>query len=133
MCSALTADHLAAARGLLAVSTWPMDRRIVGPLSPRVDFLTAAIRVSEQVGRAAEPSLPAMRLLWRFAVNIPGAVDSFEDLKSDVVAQSAQAELEVHQGADRAHRAAAAKRALTQLDEVQQLFGAPLGLARRVL
>ena len=48
ICAALTADLLAPARGLLAVSTWPMDRRIIGPLSPRVDFLTAAIRVAER-------------------------------------------------------------------------------------
>ena len=131
LCSALTADRLAPARGLLAVSTWALDRRVVGPLSPRVDFLTAAIRVAEHVGRADEPGLPAMRLLWRFAVNIPGAAAGFEDMRADVVAQSAQVELEVHQSADRISRAAAARRALAQLDEVQQMFGAPLGLASR--
>ena len=34
LCSALTADLLAPARGLLAVSTWPMATRVIGPLSP---------------------------------------------------------------------------------------------------
>src|SRR5437588_91273 len=55
ICSALTADLLAAARGLLAVSTWPMQQRVVGPLSPRVDFLSAAIAIAEYVGRTPEP------------------------------------------------------------------------------
>jgi hypothetical protein len=51
LCAALTADLLSPARGLLAISTWPMDRRIIGPLSPRVDYLTAAVRIAENIGR----------------------------------------------------------------------------------
>nr|WP_205862902.1 hypothetical protein [Planosporangium thailandense] len=120
LCSALTADLLAPARGLLAVSTWPLDRRIVGPLSARVDFLTAAIRIAEQ----AERHPGAERLLRRFAVNIPGATDSsFADVKPEVVVRAARAELAVHEGADRSHREAAAERARTQLDDAAQLFG----------
>lgn len=38
---------LASARGLLAISMWSMDRRIIGPLSRRVDYLIAAIRIGE--------------------------------------------------------------------------------------
>jgi hypothetical protein len=76
LCAALT-DRLSASRGLLAVSTWPLEQRVVGPLSPRVDFLTTAIRVAEHILRLAEtgeqapPS--AQRLLSRLAQNIPGA------------------------------------------------------------
>ncbi|MFD0821396.1 2-oxo acid dehydrogenase subunit E2 [Micromonospora zhanjiangensis] len=51
LCSALNLDLLGPVRGLLAVSTWPLERRIIGPLSPRVDFLTAAIQVAGQVDR----------------------------------------------------------------------------------
>src|SRR5207237_10008386 len=76
ICAALTADLLAPARGLLAVSTWPAERRVIGPLSPRVDFLTAAIRVAEQIQSIADPSPQALRLLWRFASNIPGGADN---------------------------------------------------------
>lgn len=120
LCSALTADLLAPARGLLAVSTWPLDRRIVGPLSARVDFLTAAIRVAEH----AERSVGADRLLRRFAANIPGATGSgFADVRPEVVARAARAELAVHEDADRSHREAAAVRARTQLDDAAQLFG----------
>lgn len=123
ICSALTADLLAAARGLLAVSTWPMDQRIVGPLSPRVDFLTAAIAVATHIGRIDQPSPATSRLLWRFAANIPGAADGFDAMKPDAVARAAQAELEIHQDADRSHREAAARRARRQLSDVEQLFG----------
>ncbi|WP_460363827.1 hypothetical protein, partial [Actinocorallia lasiicapitis] len=74
LCAALTADLLAPARGLLAVSTWGLPVRMVGPLSPRVDFLTAAVRVTEQLERLdAEPNAAAKRLLWRFAAGIPRA------------------------------------------------------------
>ena len=38
VCAALTADLLAPARGLLVLSTWRMDRRIIGPLSPRASI-----------------------------------------------------------------------------------------------
>jgi hypothetical protein len=131
LCSALTADRLAPARGLLAVSTWPLERRMIGPLSPRVDFLTATIRLARRLSNSTGPSsLPARRLLWRFATNVPGAVDRFEDMEPATVAESAQTELAVHQDVDHASRASAAKRAVGQLDEVQQLFGAPLGVVR---
>jgi hypothetical protein len=131
ICSALTADLLAPARGLLAVSNWPMDRRVVGPLSPRVDFLTAAIRVAEHVGRVSDPRPAAVRLLWRFAANIPGSADGFNAMKPATVVRAAQAELEIHQDADRSHREAAAQRARTQLDAASQLFGSRLRVISR--
>ena len=76
LCPALTSDLLSPARGLLCVSTWPLEQRIVGPLSPRVDFLTAAIRTAEAaraLSGAGAANLAAQRLLRRFAMNIPGA------------------------------------------------------------
>ncbi|GHG41311.1 MULTISPECIES: hypothetical protein [Amycolatopsis] len=123
LCSALTADRLVPARGLLAVSTWPTAQRMIGPLSPRVDFLTAAIGLADQVGRLNEPPLPASSLLWRFATNIPGAADSFGAMRPEKVAEAARAELAIHEEADQAHRQAAADRARAQLDEIHQLFG----------
>jgi hypothetical protein len=131
LCSALTADRLVPARGLQAVSTWPMARRIIGPLSARVDFLTAAIRLSEQVDRMNEPALPTLRLLWRFAANIPGAAESFDAMKPGIVADAAREELAIHHDADQAHREAAASRARTQLDEIHQLFGSVLKVVPR--
>jgi len=126
LCGALTADRPAQARGLLTVSTWPLARRIVGPLSARVDFLTGAIALSEQLARMAAPPLPATSLLWRFAANIPGATTSFGALAPTTVADAARAELAIHRDADLAHRDAAAARVRSQLDEIQQLFGTVL-------
>jgi hypothetical protein len=126
ICAALTADLLAPARGLHAVSTWPMDRRVIGPLSSRVNFLTAAIRIAERLDRAGDPAPAARRLLWRFAANIPAAAASLRAMRPAVVASAAQAELAVHHDDDLAHRAAAAHRARAQLSDAEQLFGTRL-------
>ncbi|MFY1674956.1 hypothetical protein ACN27G_34290 [Plantactinospora sp. WMMB334] len=130
LCAALTAAHLAPARGLIAVSTWPLERRIVGPLSARVDFLTAAVRVAQRAGTVPEGSDAVNRLLWRFATNIPGATgppgtmcDRHDTVDLQLVIRAAEAECAVHADADRAHRTAAADRARRHLDEVRQLFG----------
>lgn len=135
LCPALTADLLAPARGMLAVSTWPLAQRVLGSLSSRVYFLTAAIRVAEGVQRMPEPGPAATRLLWRFAVNIPGGTghggtgrggDRFGKADPRVVIRAAEAELDVHDEADSAVRRAAAQRAREQLDQVGQLFGSRL-------
>jgi hypothetical protein len=124
--AALTADLLAPARGLLAVSTWPLERRVIGPLSPRVDYLTAAIAVADSVRRLPGTSADADRLLWRFAVNIPGAQPGGRRADPETVARAAHAELGVHAAQDEAHRQAAAARARAQLDDAEQLFGSRL-------
>jgi len=128
LCAALTADLLAPARGLLAVSTWPLERRVIGPLSPRVDYLTAAIAVAESITRIPDPGPEAMALLRRLAVNVPGAVarSGGAAVAPARVAAAARAELEVHAGGDEAHRRAAAQRAAEQLDDAGQLFGSRL-------
>ena len=54
LCAALT-DRLSPARGLLADSTWAPELRVLGPLSPRVDFLTSTMRIAEHLARLAEP------------------------------------------------------------------------------
>ncbi len=131
LCAALTADLLAPARGLLAVSTWPFELRVIGSLSSRVYFLTAAIRVAEGIQRLAEPGPAATRLLWRFAENIPGgtsggSASSTGPVDPRIVVKAAETELEVHADADTAVRRAAARRARDQLDDVGQLFGGRL-------
>ncbi|MFD0782333.1 hypothetical protein ACFQZ8_00010 [Micromonospora azadirachtae] len=129
LCAALTADRLSPARGLLAVSTWPLVVRMVGPLSPRVHFLTSAIRVAEHLTQPDWATLPARRLLWQFAANIPGGAASFDSMRPDAVRRAAQAELDIHYNADLSHREAAAQRAVDRLDDRQQLFGADLKVA----
>jgi hypothetical protein len=123
LCAALTADLLAPARGLLAVSTWPDERRVIGPLSPRVNYLEAALRVAESLLRVPDPGPSAVRLLRQFAANIPGASEGARARHPELVAASARAELEVHADEDLVVRRAAAARARAQLDDVEQLFG----------
>lgn len=126
LCSALSADLLAPARALLAVSTWPTAARIVGPLSPRVHFLTSAIRLADHVERTTGVTLATRRLLWQFAANIPGGGASADVVSPERIAAAARAELAIHEDADRAHREAAAERARSRLDEAEQLFGSRL-------
>ena len=126
ICAALTADLLAPARGLLAISTWPMERRVIGSLSPRVDFLSAAIQVAEAIERLPAPVPAARRLLWRFAASIPGAAEDAAQVEPRAVTRAARAELDVHEPADQGTRRAAAARARAQLDDAQQLFGSRL-------
>ncbi|TMR98519.1 hypothetical protein [Nonomuraea basaltis] len=123
LCAALT-DRLSPARGLLTLSAWPPQRRVVGPLSLRVDFLTCAIAVaSHQTGDER-----AARLLVRMARNIPGATGASSGALGppdpERVIAAARAELAVHAERDTRDRAELARRAVTQLDDVARLFGA---------
>ncbi|MFF5210988.1 hypothetical protein [Streptosporangium sp. NPDC000396] len=122
LCAALT-DRLSPARGLLADSTWAPERRVLGPLSPRVDFLVSTMRIAEHLTRLAEPPPGALRLLSRMAQNIPGAVEGFIPADPAAVILAAQAELEVHRAADATQRAEVAARASRQLPDVERLFG----------
>lgn len=129
ICAALTADLLAPSRGLLAVSTWPIERRVIGSLSPRVDFLTGAVRIAEAIERNPAPVPAAQRLLWRFAASIPGVAGRAASTQPHEVVQAALAELAVHQAADQDARQAAGRRAREQFDDAQQLFGNRIQLA----
>lgn len=132
VCAALTTDLLAPARGLMAVSSWPLERRMIGPLSPRVDLLTSAIRLAEHLSAqpAAEPA--GLRVLWRLAVSIPGVHSAPDSLDPAMVLEAARRELAVHENDDARARIAAARRAADQLaDPAAQLFGVRLGVADR--
>ena len=130
ICAALSAEYLSQSRGLLAVSTWPLELRVIGSLSPRVDFLTAASRVAEAIERIPEPPAAARRLLDRFAASIPGASSGAAGsggagsggARPAAVREAAAAELTVHADADARTRRAAAERA-RKLEGAEQLFG----------
>lgn len=137
LCPALTSDLLSPARALLCISTWPMEQRIVGPLSQRVAFLTAAIRVADAASMLvgddrAGSRAGAQQLLRRFAMNIPGALNGpGKRCEPGDVAAAAQVELNIHTGPDTDVRGQAARRARQQLTEAEQLFGARLAVTRR--
>ena len=137
LCPALTSDLLSPARALLCISTWPLEQRIVGPLSPRVDFLTAAIRIAEAAGSLGRhrrrPSAAAERLLRRFAMNIPGAARA--PLGEDAAPGRRRRGRPGGAGHPRRPRTATTgrrprSRARQQLDDAEQLFGTRLAAVR---
>lgn len=127
LCPALTAEHLAPARDLLALSAWPLERRIVGPRSRRVDMLTAVVRLADQARRMPGASRMVTGLLRGFADHIPGAPEGFDPMRPWTVGEAARAELaessSAEAAADAADRAAAADRARARLTEVELLYG----------
>jgi hypothetical protein len=123
ICAALSAERLSASRGLLAVSAWPLERRVIGPLSPRVDFLESAIQVAEAIERIPGPVPAADRLLLRFAASIPGAAAAGESPDPGAVRAAAEAERRVHKDADARVRADAADRVRARLADAEQFFG----------
>ncbi|MFE3759449.1 hypothetical protein ACFXO9_34540 [Nocardia tengchongensis] len=130
ICAALTTDLLAPARGLMALSTWPSERRMVGPLSPRVHLLTAVTRLGEHLTALDEVRPAARKMLWRLSVSIPGVAGFPDDIDPVAVVDAAQQELAVHRDADLREREVAAERAARQLGEpAAQLFGIRLGVA----
>ncbi len=131
ICAALTADHLAPARGLMAVSSWPLAQRMIGPLSPRVDLLTATIRLAEHIAAQPDSGPGARRVLWKLSVSVPGVQGSPDTIDPGAVIDAATRELAVHREEDARRRAEAARRADQQLDEASRLFGVRLGVAGR--
>jgi hypothetical protein len=132
ICAALSADYLSPSRGLLAISTWPLERRIIGSLSPRADFLVSAINIAQAIEQLPDPVPAARALLTRLAANIWGSSSRANAgtgpfggrIDPQAVIRAARAELEVHAGEDKRIRAEAARRAREQLSDVEQLFGA---------
>ncbi len=126
VCPALTADRFAPARGVLSLSTWPLEERIVVATSSRVNFLAMTVGIAD----AAERLAPAARsaalneLLYRLALDVLGAAAVLTDQSPDLdlIRSAAQDELKASVFADRQARAEAAGRA-RQLEQVHQYFG----------
>jgi len=124
LCPALTAAHLAPAHGLVALSAWPLERRIVGPLSRRADMLAATARVTEEAAGLSGASPLVTALLRELAADLPGG--PFDALRPESVARAARAALAGCAEADGATRAAAAERARAELTDLERLFGAAI-------
>ncbi|MET8631775.1 hypothetical protein [Streptomyces sp. NPDC004680] len=125
ICPALTSDLLSPARGLLALSTWPLEQRLVGPLTQRVHFLTSALRLADAAEQFTDDSgmpQPVQQLLLHYSRNIHGDT-SRGPLDLDSLRQAAAAELEIHADDDADARAEAARRARQQLGDAEQIFG----------
>ncbi len=130
---ALTFDRFAPVRGMLALSSWPLEIRLIAPASARVDVLHIIIRLIGELSHSPEsPSAPNLRrLVWRFARTIAGAIETRDGFDYITVRDAAECELQQIADADTAERAEAADRARGQLDAETQLFGATMRLANR--
>ncbi|MEV6357325.1 hypothetical protein [Streptomyces hydrogenans] len=134
ICSTLTSDLLAPARALLALSTWSLERRIVGPLTQRVHFLTAALRLAEAaelLSRETELPQSVRLLLLRYSQNIHGCDTRSNTLDLTALRQAAATELEIHADENAATCAQAAQRAREQLGDAEQNFGSTLRVVSR--
>lgn len=123
---ALSYDRFAPVRGTLALSTWEMSRRLIAPLSPRVDMLKSTIALAREADRLGDTSQGEVmrRLVGRLGASIPGT-RPFGATTHEVIA-AAEAELSEIEEVDSRERAGAAERAAEQLDPEALLFGAPL-------
>lgn len=113
-------------RGLLALSDWPMERRLVGPWSERTDHLVATAQLARQLAwlnerdrDVAERLAPVVAGMAR---SIPGALDGREvdTARVEAAAEAERAELAAR---DEPWREEAAARARQQLSQEQQLWG----------
>jgi hypothetical protein len=121
-------------RGKFALSEWPLERRLIGPWSERVDHLTATVNLARQLvwlreAKPVEASRLALLLSASAGATTPMAPTA--EIDPSEIERSALAELEALEPADKEWREDAAARARRQLDEEQQLWGAaPPALVR---
>jgi hypothetical protein len=128
---ALEGRYYQPVRGLLTLSDWPLERRVVGPWSERADHLTATAQLARQLAWLSErDSAVAERLapvVAGMAQSIPGALDGRE-VDTARVESAAEAERSPLAERDEPWRREAAARARAQLTEEQQLWGTSIGV-----
>ncbi|MGI5507384.1 hypothetical protein [Lentzea sp. CA-135723] len=119
--------NLRPVRGLLTLSTWPLEQRITGPVSPLLHRLIVAARVAEALGRLDVAPTGQAELLTRLATDIPGALHLGHTSQPDPRQVQDAAELtlrnhEVQEAADSLIRREAALR-VSKLTAAERLFG----------
>lgn len=118
-------------RGLLSLSDWTLERRLIGPWSERADHLAATAQLARQLAwLSTRDSTVAERLapvVAGMARSIPGAVDGRE-VDTGRVESAAKAEHAALAERDVPWREDAAGRAREQLTQEQQLWGARIGV-----
>jgi hypothetical protein len=130
---ALEGRYFQPVRGLLTLSDWPLERRLLGPWSERADHLAATAQLARQLAWLSErDTAVAERLapvVADMAASIPGAIDA-DSARVDTarVAEAADAERQPLADRDEPWRQDAAARARNQLPLEQQLWGTTIGV-----
>ena len=118
-------------RGLLTLSDWPLERRLIGPWSERADHLAATTQLARQLawlsGRDSAVAERLAPVVASMARSIPGALEARE-VDTARVESAAEAERAPLAERDEPWRKEAAARARAQLTEEQQLWGASIGV-----
>ncbi len=130
---ALEGRYFQPVRGLLTLSEWPLERRLLGPWSERADHLAATAQLARQLAWLSErDATVAERLapvVAGMAASIPGAIDGDRPgLDTARVEAAAEAERQPLADRDEPWRREAAARARKQLPREQQLWGATIGV-----
>jgi hypothetical protein len=128
ICVGLEVD-LTAARGVLALDAWPLERRILTPATARADALAMVVRVADFIGMRPAVDASVLRLMRQLAESVPGGPEAVDVLAPGALAEAARlalAEPALAAAVDRERsaRAAAVARA-ERLDLGLQLFGVP--------
>jgi hypothetical protein len=128
---ALEGHYFQPVRGLLTLSDWALERRLLGPWSERADHLAATAQLARQLAWLSErDAAVAERLapvVADMAASIPGALDG-PGLDTARVEGAAQAELGPLADRDEPWRREAAARARSQLPREQQMWGSTIGV-----
>jgi len=118
-------------RGLLTLSDWPLERRVIGPWSERADHLAATAQLARQLawlsGRDSAVAERLAPVVAGMAQSIPGALDG-RQVDTARVEYAAKAERAALAARDEPWRREAAARARAQLTEEQQLWGTSIGV-----
>jgi hypothetical protein len=126
---ALEGNRFLPVRAKLALSDWPLERRLIGPWSERVDHLNATIQIAKQMAwlERVEPSAAGRLrvLLAAYAATIPGAAHG-DTIDPEKVEPAASAELAEIGQLDAQWRGEAAERARGFLNEEQVIWGGSL-------
>jgi hypothetical protein len=120
-------EDLTAARGLVALTDWPLDRRLVTPVRHRADMLLMVVRVARYVAARPYAGGAAHRLLRSLAETVPYGPEA-ADLGD--AARAAHERLGPALAAEEPARTVALRRAAT-LDETQRRYGVPAVPAQR--
>ena len=128
---ALEGRYFQPVRGLLTLSDWSLERRLLGPWSERADHLAATAQLARQLAWLSErDTAVAERLapvVAEMAASIPGALDG-PGLDTARVESAALAELGPLAERDEPWRRDAAARARAQLPREQQLWGTTIAV-----
>lgn len=126
---AISSSRLTAMPRMFTSSAWPLERRIVGPRSARVDHLRATLAFLDRYERlqsaGATQADPMELLAIRFARGVPGATAAGVKIDVQRVRDATLAELAAIEKEDTAERQEAAKR-LQKYREHDTVWGLPI-------